>query len=345
MTDRRASIPVLTTDLRDFSGALRWWRGCATLLGLCWSASSLGPPRPALHSAAAAREPAAQTRMIPPREVEMPSRPATSAPMLVGLKGQVSDDPVRAIGATGAHGEIAAAYAALLRRHRIALDHLAPDDEFRLVVETATSGAQRLVYAELLRRGQPPLRMLATGETPRLGVPVPARHVLTAYRLPVFGRITSAFGYRLHPILGYVRPHRGVDIGAPAGTPITVAAPGRVVSAGWSGGYGKRVRVRHADGLVSSYAHLSTISVAAGSAVAAGQTIGRVGWTGLATGPHLHFELTRNGVALDPTGRRLSTAVLVAAPSRALEQRYRRLRSWPMFQSISDAAARASPAS
>jgi murein DD-endopeptidase MepM/ murein hydrolase activator NlpD len=258
-------------------------------------------------------------------------------PGLFGLEGRVGGDLATSIEATGAYPEVASAYLRLLRRHRIAIDSLGPADEFRLVVETNRHGAQRLVYAELLKRGSPPLRMLAAGETPRLGAPASRR--VAAYRLPVFGRITSAFGNRLHPILGYVRPHRGIDIGAPAGTPITVAAPGRVMSAGWSGGYGNLVRIRHADGLVSSYAHMSAISVRVGSEVAAGQTIGRVGWTGLATGPHLHFELSRNGVALDPTLRRLST-ILNVAPSKAVEQRYRRLRSWPMFHSISDAAAR-----
>lgn len=329
---------TLVTDLRDFSGALRWWRGCATLLGLCGAAWALAPPRPALHSSASAREPAVPEPQRP-EEMMTTSRSAVAAePGLFGLEGRVGRDLGRAIDETGVHPYVGAAYIRLLRRHRIAADALHPADEFRLVVEADRQGAQRLVYAELLKHGEPPLRMLAGGAIPSLGTS--RMRSVASYRLPVFGRITSGFGNRLHPILGYVRPHRGIDIGAPAGTPITVAAPGRVLSAGWSGGYGNLVRIRHPDGLVSSYAHMSAISVSTGSEVGAGQTIGRVGWTGLATGPHLHFELSRRGVALDPT-RRWST-VVVAAPSQGVEQRYRRLRSWPMFHSISDAAARTS---
>lgn len=331
----------LVTDLRDFSGALRWWRGSATLIGLCGAAWALAPARPMLHSSASAREPAlAADPEIP--EAAAPAFDDVTAiePGLFGLEGQVGSDLSASIGATGAYPEVAAAYARLLRRHRVAIDSLDRVDEFRLVVEADQHGAQRLIYAELLRRGAPPLRMLAEGEVPNLVPRAPAAlGGGGAYRLPVFGRITSAFGKRLHPILGFVRPHRGIDIGAPSGTPITVVAPGRVVTAGWGGGYGNLVRIRHADGLVSSYAHMSAISVSVGSEVTVGQTIGRVGWTGLATGPHLHFELSRNGVALDPTRGRLS-AFLGVAPSKAVELRYRRLRSWPMFHSIPEAAAR-----
>ncbi len=120
-------------------------------------------------------------------------------------------------------------------------------------------------------------------------------------RTPLDGaRITSAFGPRTHPILGFDRHHRGVDFAAPAGTPVFAAGDGTVTFAGWRGDYGRTVMIRHAGGYDTLYAHLFAITVRPGARVRQGQVIGRVGSTGLATGPHLHFEVHRNRVAIDP---------------------------------------------
>ena len=122
------------------------------------------------------------------------------------------------------------------------------------------------------------------------------------FGLPVPGaRITSRFTYkRWHPILRRYRPHLGVDWGARRGTPIYAVAKGRVIYAGWMRGYGKVVKISHAGGFVSLYAHQSRIHVRRGSYVSKGQVIGRVGSTGRSTGPHLHFGLYRNGRAVNP---------------------------------------------
>ncbi len=122
------------------------------------------------------------------------------------------------------------------------------------------------------------------------------------FRLPVPGaRITSRFTYkRWHPILHRYRPHLGVDWGAKRGTPIHAVAKGQVIYAGWMRGYGKVVKIRHARGFVSLYAHQSRILVHRGSYVNQGQVIGRIGSTGRSTGPHLHFGLYRNGRAVNP---------------------------------------------
>lgn len=117
---------------------------------------------------------------------------------------------------------------------------------------------------------------------------------------PVPGRVGSPFGPRLHPVLGYVRMHQGVDMGAPAGTPVTAAGPGVVSRAGSAGAYGNLVVVDHGGGIETRYAHLSVIEHAAGTPVLRGDLIGRVGETGLATGPHLHFELRVGGTPVDP---------------------------------------------
>ncbi len=117
---------------------------------------------------------------------------------------------------------------------------------------------------------------------------------------PTQGRITSSFGYRLHPILGYERLHAGVDISAPSGTEIFAAGSGKVIGAGVAGGYGNRILIDHGGGLATLYAHQSRMVVSVGESVVAGDLIGYVGSTGLSTGPHLHFETRENGTPVDP---------------------------------------------
>lgn len=107
---------------------------------------------------------------------------------------------------------------------------------------------------------------------------------------------------RFHPLLGYSRLHKGVDYGAASGTPIVAVADGRVVFSGWHGGHGNFVKLEHAGGLGSGYGHMSRIAVRSGTYVRQGQLIGYVGSTGLSTGPHLHFEVYKNGAAVNPTG-------------------------------------------
>jgi murein DD-endopeptidase MepM/ murein hydrolase activator NlpD len=117
---------------------------------------------------------------------------------------------------------------------------------------------------------------------------------------PLRGAVTSAFGARTDPFTGDPALHRGVDLGAPEGTPIRAPAAGVVKSAGARGGYGNAVELDHGGGLVTVYGHASELLVAPGEQVAAGQEIARVGSTGRATGPHLHFEVRVGGRAVDP---------------------------------------------
>jgi len=120
-------------------------------------------------------------------------------------------------------------------------------------------------------------------------------------RTPVDGaRITSSFGMRFHPVLGYSRMHKGVDFGVPYGSPIVAAAAGKVVYSGWHGGHGNYVKIQHNSQLATGYGHMSRFAVKSGQMVKQGQVIGYVGSTGLSTGPHLHYELWRNGQAVDP---------------------------------------------
>ncbi|TIM65341.1 MAG: M23 family metallopeptidase [Mesorhizobium sp.] len=133
-----------------------------------------------------------------------------------------------------------------------------------------------------------------------------AQQFLLRNPLPA-GKFRSGFGARRHPILGYVRLHTGVDWSAAIGTPIIAAGNGVVEKAGWAGGYGKQIILRHANGYETSYNHQSAFAkgIAPGVRVRQGQTIGFLGQTGLATGPHLHYELIVNGTKVDPMRVRL----------------------------------------
>jgi murein DD-endopeptidase MepM/ murein hydrolase activator NlpD len=115
-----------------------------------------------------------------------------------------------------------------------------------------------------------------------------------------FANITSRFGTRRHPVLGYTRAHEGIDYGAPVGTPVWAVGDGQVRSAGWNGGCGKTVVLRHRNGYETVYCHLSGFAVSAGKAVSQKQVIGYVGQTGLATGPHLHYAIRRGGGFVNP---------------------------------------------
>ncbi len=153
--------------------------------------------------------------------------------------------------------------------------------------------------------------------------------VKSLLRTPLnLSRISSGFGMRRHPLLGFTRLHAGIDFAAPSGTPVLAAGDGRIVEAGVNGGYGRWVKIRHDNGLATGYAHLSRIApgVRRSARIRQGQVIGFVGSTGLSTGPHLHFELHRNDRPVNPldvakTSQRqqLRGAELVRFKARARE--------------------------
>ncbi len=162
-------------------------------------------------------------------------------------------------------------------------------------------------------------------------------------------RVSSRFSRRrFHPVLKIYRPHLGVDYAAPRGTPVQAIASGRVIFAGWAGGGGRTVKIRHANGFETRYLHLSRIFVRRGQRVAQGQRIGLVGATGLATGPHLDFRILKNGKYLNferlkpPRARRLTARQMREfAPARdqyaALIQR--RLAPGPVLASAGSASS------
>ena len=131
--------------------------------------------------------------------------------------------------------------------------------------------------------------------------------------------MSSGFGRRLHPIFKNWRAHTGSDFAAPTGTRVLSAADGHVISAGWKGGYGKTVEIRHGGSITTLYAHLSGFAqgIRAGARVRQGDPIGFVGATGWATGPHLHYEFKISGIHQDPMRVALPKATPVPASLRS----------------------------
>jgi murein DD-endopeptidase MepM/ murein hydrolase activator NlpD len=125
---------------------------------------------------------------------------------------------------------------------------------------------------------------------------------LVPYRKPVVGEVefTSGFGVRSDPFLGRPAMHTGLDFRAATGDPVRATANGKVISSGWSGGYGRMVEIDHGNGLATRYGHMSEINVRVGDTIKIGQVIGAVGSTGRSTGPHLHYETRIDGEAVDP---------------------------------------------
>jgi murein DD-endopeptidase MepM/ murein hydrolase activator NlpD len=188
---------------------------------------------------------------------------------------------------------------------------LQPGDRFRIVVEKYYAGGSFVKYGRILFvefKGQAKSLQgiyYGPGKGPADYFTEKGESLRKAFlRSPLkFTRISSGYSKsRLHPILGENRPHLGVDYAAPVGTPVWAVADGTVATAGWNGGYGKQVVLKHVKGYQSLYGHLSRIApgLQKGKAVRQKQLIGYVGSTGLSTGPHLDFRLTRSGVYRNP---------------------------------------------
>ena len=133
---------------------------------------------------------------------------------------------------------------------------------------------------------------------------------------PSYGTITSRFGWRVHPIFGTREFHTGLDIANRYGTPVRAALGGIVRFAGWMAGYGRLVVVDHGGGLQTNYSHLSAMVVSLGERVLKGQILGQIGSTGWSTGPHLFFEVRRNGVPVDPVPLLRRSGAIAAGPIR-----------------------------
>jgi len=200
-------------------------------------------------------------------------------------------------------------YVAILAKAIPLAGGLTVDDRFDLVIERRPDGTlARLLYVGLDRIGRADVELLKWTDGKEViwvnGDGVGGNSA--GMRMPVSGHVTSGFGSRFHPILGYQRFHAGLDLAATFGSPIKAAADGRVVSAGWHGGYGRLVAVMHGGGIETLYGHMSQIAARPGETVRQGQVIGYVGSSGLSTGPHLHYEVLKSGRPVNPLSVKLA---------------------------------------
>ncbi|MEM6907290.1 MAG: M23 family metallopeptidase [Pseudomonadota bacterium] len=180
----------------------------------------------------------------------------------------------------------------------------------------------REAQAERLQTGDPRFRQLFAswrsldGSVP--GLPIERPVIAIPSRMPVSdGRMTSGYGMRRHPVLKRRKKHNGVDIAAPTGTPVYATADGLVGRADWFSSYGLYISIDHGGDLETRYAHLSRLAVAAGERVNKGDIIGYVGSTGRSTGPHLHYEVRVDGLAVNPIPYMVETKAQVALSQKS----------------------------
>ncbi len=165
----------------------------------------------------------------------------------------------------------------------------------RWQAELAEAQAEEAKLTEFIRREE--AKAAAPPPAPAPSAGNPSSH---GFQWPLSAPITSGYGYRVHPIHGTRRLHKGIDLAAGSGSAIAASKGGTVISAGWLGGYGNAVVISHGNGLTTLYAHQSKIAVTVGQGVGRGEVIGYVGSTGQSTGPHLHFEIRSNGAPVNP---------------------------------------------
>lgn len=223
------------------------------------------------------------------------------------IKGVVGSSLYRSARAAGAPSEAVQKYLQIIGKEMSVSRDIRSTDEFDIILsyrraETGEIEVGDLLYAGLDRGGKPKAQMLKWNSSGRTnwfeasGVGQSRGELVR----PTRGRTTSGYGMRRHPILRYKRMHSGLDFGGGYGAPIYAVTDGTVSFSGRKGGYGNFVKINHSGGLASGYAHMSRIAARNGQRVRKGQIIGYIGSTGLSTGPHLHYELYRNGRTINP---------------------------------------------
>jgi murein DD-endopeptidase MepM/ murein hydrolase activator NlpD len=224
------------------------------------------------------------------------------------LTGVVASSLFGAVEDAGGEDQLALDMADVFNCHVDFNTEVQRGDTFRVAVETTVVDGKvvrwgRILAAELVNAGrtlQAVRFTSASGEGYYAPDGTPMRRAFLRSPLK-FSRVSSGFTKnRFHPVLGIFRPHLGVDLAAPTGTPVHTVGDGVVTLAGWSGGFGNTVKVHHPNGYDTLYGHLSRILVRPGQRLTQGSLLGLVGATGVATGPHLDYRMQRGGVFLDP---------------------------------------------
>ena len=234
------------------------------------------------------------------------------------IRGVIGNGLYRSARAAGAPIGAIQQYLMALDAHLSLDTDMQPGDTYDIVVaykRSARGEAEvgNLLFAGLERGGKPVAQLLrwggGTGDGQQFFEASGMGGQRTGLLMPVVGRITSGYGARRHPVLGYTRMHAGVDFGAAYGSPIYAVGDGVVSFAGWHGGHGNYVRLEHGTGFGTGYGHMSRIAVASGTRVRAGQIIGYVG----STGPHLHYELYQGGRTVNPLSVKFTVSQAVDA--------------------------------
>jgi murein DD-endopeptidase MepM/ murein hydrolase activator NlpD len=251
------------------------------------------------------------------------------------VTGEVGDSLYRAARAAGAPARAVETYLRAIGS-KMSVGAIGANAHFDLIVEqkraeTGEVEIGKLLYAGLTQ-GRRKLQMLqwTIGGRTEWYDAAGVGEKRAGLTRPVTGHLTSSFGMRFHPLLGYSRLHKGMDIGAPSGTPIYAVTDGVVTFAGRHGGHGNFVQLKHGGNMGTGYAHMSRIAVRSGQHVRQGQVIGYVGSTGLSTGPHLHFEVYRDGKAVNPKSVSfVSTSLLSGQALREFRSRLSGLLATP----------------
>lgn len=267
---------------------------------------------------------------VPTAEV-VPYRKETVVESIIARIDGSASSLIGALQAAGENVQLGIALARIFEGDIDFASDIQPGDSFQILFEKVLRDGVTAGYGEILgaiveNDGRKLTAIRFEGPDGRFGYYDEHGRSLvrTFLRAPldIAARITSGFNKRrLHPVLGTYRPHLAIDYGAPYGTKVVSVAEGTIVSAGWAGGGGKQVRIRHAGGYESYYLHLSAFGpgIRAGARVKQGQMIGRVGATGTATGPHLDYRLKKNGAWINPLAeaRRLPSGAPLSGIRRA----------------------------
>lgn len=238
------------------------------------------------------------------------------------MRGKVGSSLYRSMRAAGVPASAVQDYLRALDGQINMNRDVSASDEFDVILAyrraaTGERQAGQLLYAGIDRGGKPRTQLMRWGKEGRFFEASGAGEERSGLARPVPGAISSRYGMRRHPVLGYRRMHAGLDFRARRGTPIVSVSDGRVVSAGRAGGCGIAVKVDHGGGLQTRYCHMSRMAVSRGASVRRGQVIGYVGSTGLSTGPHLHYEIYRKGKSVNPQSVQFVTRAVLSGAELA----------------------------
>jgi murein DD-endopeptidase MepM/ murein hydrolase activator NlpD len=247
-------------------------------------------------------------------------RPIATDDTPLRIKGVVGSSLYRSARAAGAPAASIQSFLQILDGQG-KLNSVQPSDQFDIIIDyrRSASGDTRignLLFAGIERGDRNVVQMLkwSNGENSQWFEASGVGETRGQISRPVPGAITSSFGMRRHPLLGYMRMHNGLDFHAGYGEPIYAATDGVIAFAGRKGGYGNFIQINHAAGLATGYGHMSRFATSAGQRVRQGQVIGYIGSTGLSTGPHLHYEMYRNGRPINPLSVSFTSRAQLSGP-------------------------------